>query len=60
MKKKKAVLNPKLFLNKLTVTELTVEEQIKLAGGVTALPRCGTTGTQRPTDCTATPGHTCC
>ncbi|SKA13345.1 hypothetical protein SAMN04488128_1021006 [Chitinophaga eiseniae] len=60
MKKKKPVLNPKLFLNKLTITELTIEEQTKLAGGVTALPRCGTTETRRPTDCTAAPGHTCC
>ncbi|MBC9931485.1 class I lanthipeptide [Chitinophaga qingshengii] len=60
MKKKKPVLSPKLILNKFTITELSVDEQAKLAGGVTALPRCGTTGTQRPTDCTATPGHTCC
>lgn len=59
MKKKKPVLSPKLFLNKLTITELTVEEQAKVAGGATVLPRCGTLGS-RPTDCTATPDQHCC
>ncbi|MBC9911137.1 class I lanthipeptide [Chitinophaga varians] len=56
MKKKKPVLSPKLFLNKLTITELTIEQQAKVAGGATVKPICGT----RPTDCSATPDHVCC
>lgn len=60
MKKKKPVLSPKLFLNKLTITELSVEQQAKVAGGATLTPVCGTLDTRRPTDCSATPNHACC
>ncbi|MGN7822393.1 class I lanthipeptide [Chitinophaga sp. 22536] len=60
MKKKKPVLNPKLFLNKLTITELSVEQQAKVAGGATLAAGCGTLDTRRPTDCSATPNHACC
>ncbi|RBL93323.1 MULTISPECIES: class I lanthipeptide [Chitinophaga] len=60
MKKKKVTLNPKLFINKLTITSLTTEQQEKVAGGATAGVICMTTETRRPTDCSATPNHACC